>query len=65
MDEQPNLREFLNEVSSLTGEAVPAATTVQPAPVLVDPIGQVVEIAGSGSQIRNQRRGFGEPAIAF
>ena len=51
MDEQPNLREFLNEVSSFSEEeaaAVPVKTKAAPVPA----IGQVVEIAGSGSQIR-------------
>jgi uncharacterized protein len=51
MNEQPNLREFLSEVSSFQEEeahAVPARA-VGPAP---GAIGQVVEIAGSGSQIR-------------
>ncbi len=50
MDEQPNLREFLNEVSNFADEgnaSVPAA-----APGGVEPIGEVFEIAGSGSQIR-------------
>jgi hypothetical protein len=50
MDEQPNLREFLNEVSSFTGEATPAPAKSNPAQL--GAIGQVVEIAGSGSQIR-------------
>src|SRR5690349_20290289 len=51
MDEQPNLREFLNEVSSFSEEeAAPAPT--KSAPAKLDAIGQVVEIAGSGSQIR-------------
>jgi hypothetical protein len=53
MDERPNLHEFLNQVSSFQDEeaGTPAAPTkaVGPAP---GPIGQVVEIAGSGSQIR-------------
>jgi len=52
MDEQPNLREFLNEVSSFSGEEeAPAAPAkaVGPAP---GAIGKVVEIAGSGSQVR-------------
>ena len=53
MDEQPNLREFLNQVSSFQEEdaASPAAPAkaAGPAP---GPIGQVFEIAGSGSQIR-------------
>jgi hypothetical protein len=50
MDEQPNLREFLDEVSTFADES-PASTSVAAAAVL-DPIGEVVEIAGSGSQIR-------------
>jgi hypothetical protein len=51
MDDQPNLREFLNEVSSFTEED----STAAPAPAKGEKlaaIGQVVEIAGSGSQIR-------------
>jgi hypothetical protein len=50
MDDQPNLREFLNEVSNFTEEAAPAATKSGPA--TLGAIGGVVEIAGSGSQIR-------------
>jgi len=50
MDEQPNLREFLDEVSTFADES-PASTSAAAAAVL-DPIGEVVEIAGSGSQIR-------------
>jgi hypothetical protein len=50
MDEQPNLREFLNEVSSFSEEPTPAPT--KSAPVKLTAIGKVVEIAGSGSQIR-------------
>jgi hypothetical protein len=51
MDEQPNLREFLNEVSSFSEEdAAPAPVRSKPA--AVGTIGNVVEIAGSGSQIR-------------
>ena len=54
MDEQskPNLHEFLNEVSSFSQEEAPAAPAkAGPAPTLAA-IGKVVEIAGSGSQIR-------------
>ena len=51
MDEQPNLREFLNEVSSFTDED-PASHRPAARPPRLEPIGQVVEIAGSGSQIR-------------
>src|SRR5881398_154285 len=51
MDDRPNLREFLNEVSSFQEDEAPAAPAkaAGPAPVA---IGTVVEIAGSGSQIR-------------
>ena len=50
MDEQPNLRQFIDEVSSFDEEAspAPAAKAGPELPV----IGEVVEIAGSGSQIR-------------
>jgi hypothetical protein len=51
MDEQPNLREFLNEVSNFTEEAEPAPVK-SAAPSDLGAIGDVVEIAGSGSQIR-------------
>ena len=51
MDDQPNLREFLNEVSNFTEEAAPAPVKSGAAPDL-GAIGDVVEIAGSGSQIR-------------
>jgi hypothetical protein len=50
MDEQPNLHEFLNEVSSFTDE--PAQAPAKPAGAVLAPVGDVVEIAGSGSQIR-------------
>ncbi|HUP68163.1 MAG TPA: DUF87 domain-containing protein [Sphingomicrobium sp.] len=50
MDEQPNLSEFLSEVSNFAEEA-PAAPAKAKGPSL-GPIGHVVEIAGSGSQIR-------------
>ena len=50
MDDRPNLREFLNEVSSFQEDEAPAAPAkpAGPAPSRSD----VVEIAGSGSQIR-------------
>jgi hypothetical protein len=51
MDDQPNLREFLNEVSSFQEDEAPAAPT-KPAGPAPSAIGTVVEIAGSGSQIR-------------
>jgi hypothetical protein len=50
MDEQPNLREFLNEVSSFSEEPAPASEA--PSGRGSSAIGRVVEIAGSGSQIR-------------
>jgi hypothetical protein len=50
MDERPNLREFLNEVSSFTEEAPPSPAAA--ASTSLAPIGEVLEIAGSGSQIR-------------
>jgi hypothetical protein len=51
MSEQPNLREFLNQVSSFQEEEAAAAPAraAGPAP---SAIGEVVEIAGSGSQVR-------------
>jgi hypothetical protein len=53
MDEQPkaNLREFLNEVSSFSEEEI-AATPTRAAAAVLGAIGQVDEIAGSGSRIR-------------
>ncbi|HVM23347.1 MAG TPA: DUF87 domain-containing protein [Sphingomicrobium sp.] len=50
MDEQPNLHEFLSQVSSFTEDEQAAKPEVK-ADVL-GAIGQVAEIAGSGSQIR-------------
>jgi hypothetical protein len=50
MNDQPNLREFLNEVSNFTEEAQAApGISASAAPGAV---GKVCEIAGSGSQIR-------------
>jgi len=51
MDDRPNLREFLNEVSSFQEDEAPAAPA-KPAGPVPSAIGTVVEIAGSGSQIR-------------
>ena len=50
MDEQPNLREFLDEVSTFADES-PASTSAASAAV-PEPIGEVFEIAGSGAPIR-------------
>src|SRR4051794_24482217 len=52
MDDRPNLREFLNEVSSFQEEDTAAAAPVKAAGPVTGAIGTVVEIAGSGSQIR-------------
>jgi hypothetical protein len=69
MDDQPNLREFLNEVSSFSEESAPAATGSKGE--ALSPIGVVVEIAGSGSQIRidgaalNALQGHRDPSVAM
>ena len=50
MDDRPNLHEFLNEVSNFSDEVgVPTEPSQGTAQA---PIGKVVEIAGSGSQVR-------------
>ena len=51
MDDQPNLREFLNEVSNFAEGSTATSTAPSSAEKGVA-IGQVFEIAGSGSQIR-------------
>src|SRR5947209_8141550 len=53
MDDQPNLRQFVDEVSSFSeeGSSEPKAAKAGAAKPL-PPIGTVVDIAGSGSQIR-------------
>ena len=69
MDEQPNLREFLNEVSSFTEES-PVAPAKGPA-AAISAVGDVMEIAGSGSQIRvngaalNALQGHSDPSVAM
>jgi hypothetical protein len=69
MDEQPNLREFINEVSNFTDESPassPKAKSAGPGAV-----GTVVEIAGSGSQIRmdsaavNTLLSHSDPSVAM
>ena len=69
MDDRPNLSEFLNEVSSFT-EETPASKG--PARVqAVNPVGEVVEIAGSGSRIRMDSAALGglqshsDPSVAM
>src|SRR4029079_3885176 len=70
MDDRPNLREFLNEVSSFQEDEPPAAPA-KPAGPAPKAIGTVVEIAGSGSQIRMDAEGVTElqshadPSIAM
>ena len=51
MDDQPNLQSFVNEISSFSDEG-PAPKTVAPLATNVQAIGEVMEIAGSGSRIR-------------
>src|SRR4051794_33836621 len=51
MDDRPNLHEFLNEVSSFQEDDAPVAPAKASGPA-PGAIGTVVEIAGSGSQIR-------------
>src|SRR5690348_17885062 len=69
MDDQPNLREFLNEVSSFTGETTPAPAKSTAAGLVA--VGKVVEIAGSGSQIRMDPAAVGglqshaDPSVAM
>ena len=52
MDEQPNLREFLNQVSSFSEEDAAPAAKAKTAAAQLAAVGEVLEIAGSGSQIR-------------
>jgi hypothetical protein len=56
MNDQPNLRQFLDEVHSFADEGAESAEGAKPAapaakPQQLPPIGKVLEIAGSGSQI--------------
>jgi len=50
MDDQPNLHQFINEMSSFDEEA--AAKPVATKGAELPSVGEVVEIAGSGSRIR-------------
>src|SRR3954468_7653423 len=50
MNDQPNLRQFLDEVSSFADEPAGTPSPAQSGKAL-GPIGKVLEIAGSGSQI--------------
>jgi hypothetical protein len=51
MTDQPNLKQFLDEMGSFTEQDGPAGTKTASGKAL-PPIGHVVEIAGSGSQVR-------------
>jgi hypothetical protein len=68
MDDQPNLHEFLNEVSNFAEEAPVSKDGLSAS---LTAIGQVVEIAGSGSQIRmdaaalNGIQSHKDPSIAM
>jgi hypothetical protein len=69
MDDQPNLREFLNEVSSFTEESTTAPVKSPAAATAA--VGEVMEIAGSGSQIRvngpalNALQSHSDPSVAM
>jgi uncharacterized protein len=69
MDDQPNLHEFLNEVSNFAEEA--PVSKGGSASASLTPIGEVFEIAGSGSQIRmdaaalNAIQSHKDPSIAM
>ena len=70
MDDQPNLQQFLSEVSSFSAEEA-APARAPGAPTAVPPIGQVVDIAGSGSQVRldaatlNSLSNHSDPSVAM
>jgi len=69
MTEQPNLRQFIDEVSSFDEDASPAPAAKAAAELPV--VGEVVEIAGSGSQIRMRHdllvklQSHADPAVAM
>ena len=69
MDEQPNLRQLIDEVSSFDEEA--AATPSRSSNRELPSIGEVVEIAGSGSRIRMKgdvvasHQSDSDPAVAM
>jgi hypothetical protein len=51
MNDQPNLQQFLSEMTNFTDEA-PGVSKEKSSASELAPVGYVVEIAGSGSQIR-------------
>ena len=69
MDEQPNLRQFIDEMSSFDEEA--AQKPVAASAAALPPVGEVVEIAGSGSRIRmkganlTSLQSHSDPAVAM
>ena len=69
MDDQPNLHQFIDEMSSFDEEAAPKAAKAS-TPNLPS-VGQVVEIAGSGSRIQmktdvlNSLQSNADPAVAM
>jgi hypothetical protein len=52
MTDQPNLKQFLDEMGSFTDEAGVEGAEAKKSASALPPIGHVVEIAGSGSQVR-------------
>ena len=69
MDDQPNLKQLVDEIHSFHEDA-PASAPKAASPKLA-PIGQVVEIAGSGSQVRldaaslSALQGHSDPSVAM
>jgi len=69
MNEQPNLRQFIDEVSSFDEEA--SSSVAAKAAAALPAVGQVVEIAGSGSRIQMRHdvlvslQSHPDPAVAM
>ena len=70
MDDQSNLQSFVNEISSFSDDGNAPAKPAVPAASLSS-IGNVVEIAGSGSRIRmdgaalNANQNHSDPSVAM
>ena len=70
MNDQPNLRQFLDEVNSFADET-PADSAPAAKGQALPPIGKVLEIAGSGSQIcmdsarLNELHNHSDPAVSM